>query len=589
MSSNPTDTKTSKKISLIATAFPSGEPNHSSAQTAQLKVIPPTDIVMFVAGTTDPINTTAENHQANKGYWRDVKKSQENLWKGIKEINPPDNRQFHDLHIEETFFSWSGDNNHDKRVEAAERLLDLFKRVYPKFKNKVTHLHLIGHSHGGNVINEFTNLIVNNPNFPEKWRVKSITYLSTPFFQKQHQLNHTKLHPNCKIINVHNDYDLTQRVIADFTLKNLEILIQNLNSEEYEEAKKEVSKKKFKAIIRQFSNFPLERLEMVELWRITAKFVKGIEDIISTLVKLIEKLEGKTTILQDQKQELIDIMTEIKTWAITQRNVLENRIPELMAWAATPPPIGLDVASLTRRILESNRFTRRAYFNDVNLQGLLPTLNTILDIPARFGTRDFFGAYLIDMLASIVLADASGISDIIDDTLTTPKEQVKGAFKIVDIPITDQDKYNTKSTKDNFEGFVQPIEMCVRAKRPDALQEVLVRLLSQLVSPDDILLGIRVLDFGVELLVMDDDNDEQLDILQENLERYLAVIRRFSANLITEEDQNNDELTEKPGSIPYFAMVSHSLSHTKFWNEAKEALMSSFSSGKNPSYKPNKE
>lgn len=107
-------TETSKKNNLVATIFPSGQPNHSGSQTAQLKVIPPTDIIMFVAGTTDPSNTSALNHQANKEYWRDikepkeglwfgVKESQENFWQGIKKINPPENRQFHDLHIEETF------------------------------------------------------------------------------------------------------------------------------------------------------------------------------------------------------------------------------------------------------------------------------------------------------------------------------------------------------------------------------------------------------------------------------------------------------------------------------------------------------
>ena len=66
------------------------------------------------------------------------------------------------------------------------------------------------------------------------------------------------------------------------------------------------------------------------------------------------------------------------------------------------------------------------------------------------------------------------------------------------------------------------------------------------------------------------------------------MIERFQVDLITEEDRDNGELKKKPGSLAYFAMVSHSLSHTKFWDELKEALMSSFSSGKNTGYKPEK-
>lgn len=287
-------------------------------------------------------------------------------------------------------------------------------------------------------------------------------------------------------------------------------------------------------------------------------------------------------------------MTGIRNWAINRKQFFENRIQEITIWVATlPPPIiwtnGTTIGeSTTRRVLEANRFSRAVYINDINLQGLLPTLNTILDIPKHFAKKDFFGAYLIDMLASIVLADESGISDIIDDTVTTPKEQVKGAFEIVDIPITDKDDYHTKSTKDNFEGFVQPIEMCVRAKHADTLHEVLVRLISQKVPIDTLKYLIWGMDYIVESFVTDDNNDEQLDILQENLERYLAVIERFNANLITEEDRDNKELKKKPGSLSYFAMVSHSLSHTKFWDELKEALMSSFSSGKNTGYKPEK-
>ena len=44
-------------------------------------------------------------------------------------------------------------------------------------------------------------------------------------------------------------------------------------------------------------------------------------------------------------------------------------------------------------------------------------------------------------------------------------------------------------------------------------------------------------------------------------------------------------MIKRPGTIPYLAMASHSLSHTTFWKEVEEGLKEAFSSGKNPGYK----
>jgi len=53
-----------------------------TTKTATIDIISPKDVVMFVAGTTDPVNTTAANHQANKSYWRNNKTSFNNLRAG---------------------------------------------------------------------------------------------------------------------------------------------------------------------------------------------------------------------------------------------------------------------------------------------------------------------------------------------------------------------------------------------------------------------------------------------------------------------------------------------------------------------------
>jgi hypothetical protein len=48
--------------------------------------------------------------------------------------------------------------------------------------------------------------------------IRSVTYLSTPFFQKIEQPRATRVHPSAGIQNIHNYYDLTQLTIADFTV-----------------------------------------------------------------------------------------------------------------------------------------------------------------------------------------------------------------------------------------------------------------------------------------------------------------------------------------------------------------------------------
>lgn len=72
---------------------------------------------MFVAGTTDPINTKGLKHEANKDYWRAIG-NPNNLWGKVKELKP----QYLDLNIEDSFFSWSGDNNTEERNFAANCL-----------------------------------------------------------------------------------------------------------------------------------------------------------------------------------------------------------------------------------------------------------------------------------------------------------------------------------------------------------------------------------------------------------------------------------------------------------------------------------
>ncbi len=522
-----------------------------ATKTVKAKIKPPKDIIQFVAGTTDPINTHGLKHQANKDYWRGT----DNLWDSVKDLKP----QFMDLHIEDTFFSWSGDNNTDERTKAAERLLDLLLRLYGNWTNKEVHLHLIGHSHGGNVINQFTEVITQNENFPKYWTIKSITYLSTPFFKDQHQLNHEKLHDACKIINVHNEYDITQRFVADFTLKNLEYLIGNFyDKDKMDDAVKAIKAMDFGAYD-HLSDFVINNdTEGPAIWETTHNLFVEIEKITKVVVDNIAFI-GNKKIVSPEKEEFLSIVNALHVYAGTTKNRFNQN--------------------------QTNRedgYGRSEFVEDLDLVTVLPIVNRIIDI-----RKDESDSYLLNFLDNVFTEEDNGLIYKIDDTSWSPENQVQGKFEIKDFNITDLDIYDERKKKSNFESFAKGIEDVVKRNDKNSLKEIVMRLISQFVIPGDlegIISGINWLEYAIT-----GELDRQIKEVRRNLTIYHGLVEKYHADLITKEDAENTDLKVKPGSIPYLAMSSHSLSHTALFDDCKhnvrDALISSFSSGKNPNFK----
>jgi hypothetical protein len=502
------------------------------------------DIVMFVAGTTDPINIKGEKHQANKNYWRD---SQNNFWGKVKELKP----QYLNLHIEDTFFSWSGDNNTDERNLAADRLLDLFVRVYPGFKNKEVHLHLIGHSHGGNVVNQFTELIATDKRFPKLWKTKSITYLSTPFFQKKHQLNHTKLHKDCKIINVHNEYDITQQFVADFSLINLEILIRKFEKGDFDDALNRIKETDFKpfAIISDSGYWgKINNTQGHDLWRNTAVLLDGVGMLMKAIAKYINSID--TNKFKSEKIKLLDLFERIRSWSLDSKTTF-----------------------IKNQVTRKGGYNRDAYFSDINLLGILKLVNELLSI--KTGVKD---SYLLVIL-SVLFAENSGITESIDETSWTPKKQI-GPLSLKDVLITNKDTYDGRRKKVNFDKFLLGIQGAQKKKN---LEELLMRLFSQFITANQIQ-EIRDKIDKLEYVVSGESDTQLKQLRKTNLKLYEELITMYNADLVSKIDLS-EELMKRPGSIPYLAMVSHSLSHTQFWKDVEAELRSAFSSGINTGYK----
>ncbi|WP_029269198.1 hypothetical protein [Flavobacterium sp. KJJ] len=502
------------------------------------------DIIMFVPGTTDPININGEKHQANKNYWRD---SQNNFWAKVKELK----FQYHNLHIEDEFLSWSGDNNTEERNLAADRVLDLFIRDYPKFKNQETHLHLIGHSHGGNVINQFTELISSDKRFPKLWKIKSITYLSTPFFHKKHQLNHVKLHKDCKIINVHNEYDLTQRLVADFSLVNLEIFLRNFQIEKFQKGMNTLKSVNTSAFDVLYSTYIEDDIEGPSLWSETAKGLAGINQLTEEFINYIKSIDLNKPSLDKDRDQFVTILKSFLHWTyMTYTTFTKNSIKR------------------------KGGYGRSEFIEDLDLPSAIANLNTLFNI--KTGVKD---SYILHLLAQL-FAENSGVTDSIEINSWTPKTQTKG-LSILDLNITKYDLYNSRGKKAICDGF---INLTSKALQNNNLEEVLMRLFSQFVKPE--IMTYVVFAFHLAEIYFKGKTDAQIKILRKNIERYSTLVKQYHAGLVTKKDETEIiDMMKRPGTIPYLAMTSHGLSHTQFWPEVEDGLRNAFSSGKNHGYK----
>lgn len=210
-------------------------------------------VLVLVAGTTDPFNTNySTGNRAQSFFGTDVGETSFYWGKGSKYLDL--NKKFREginkitgaegKNAEFILFchhGWSGDNNIQSREIAGKYLIDRLCTTtnnqppfYKKYLNKRVHFHFLGHSHGGNVINEMTKRIDELSNkgiWPEKWKVLSIVYLSTPFFSELHQVkvNNNTFHSKFKVSNLYCDFDLTQRVVADFSIHQLMSVTMNIN------------------------------------------------------------------------------------------------------------------------------------------------------------------------------------------------------------------------------------------------------------------------------------------------------------------------------------------------------------------------
>ncbi|MCP4137212.1 MAG: hypothetical protein GY754_39955 [bacterium] len=525
-----------------------------------------TDIVVMVPGTTNPGN--AMKQRADQSYWTKNKSYHENFLKKLVALEHTKSAKaigyvaYQHLHVWSEF-NWSGDNNKEERIKAGKQLCSDIQGSYPKSKGSRVSLHLIAHSHGGNVVNEFT-----KHKLPKKWKIKSITYLSTPFFKKKHQLSTKNFHRKCRIINVRNEFDLTQRVIADFTLQSLPNVITYVmkNKKGFDSALKKV-KDEFKKYKDESTSYTTWRVfwsnmgvtgrylgkeknkrKSQKYWNDTSDLLGHVKKLITELRDLMDKLNknyGKVFKKSVYQQILKDMINPILKWEKDAQRNLKRR---------TDFTQGLSVLSV-----------------DLELIGILQLLNKL----TKYNSSTYDG-YLINFLVDSLIDRFASV----EDTVRTPKEQFDDKkYQYFDIEIQALDKYSKeKEHANNFKKFISDLETSqskyCSSKNPSHLRYFLMKMMAQFDYSilDSLIWGVHALE-----LIYEDAIDDELMKLRATLNRYQSSLNSLNNNIVVEEDYEKYEedieagrkasLENVRGSISYLMMTAHSFSRSTVYHK----------------------
>ncbi|MCK6588677.1 MAG: hypothetical protein L6Q76_13960, partial [Polyangiaceae bacterium] len=525
--------------------------NLSGSQTAKLKYdVPPKDILVFVPGTTDPVNSTPAQHAANASYWQG---KDDYMLARVKQLKS----EYLDLHIMHEEFSWSGDNSKSEREKAGNGLRELLyarkkdqkhgDALYKGFVNKAVSLHLIGHSHGGNVINEFTKAIKAKGDFPKLWKIKSITYLSTPFFTKMHQADTSHFHPQCRIINVFNKYDLTQRVIADYTMQQLPLMLEHIKGDRnfalMQRGIRAIDTDALRHLAglkRIFGNLD-DTTEGPQLWGAMASILEvaraGMRGAIAVAAKL--HAEFPDVVSARAKEIVTNLAESLKRWATTAETRFRARLSSPAGWL-------------------ENKYHRAAFLDDLDIGTLFQVLNAFL----AFNPATLTGQ-LFDLIDALII----GQIDRFDDTKTTPKHQIKG-FPIIDVPIHKYDKYfNQREAQ--WAVFISRLEATQRQYHGSPSHRLRMDFLLQLLAQfeyakiGEVIDGLGTLDW-----IVNDWRATHLKALRQTLINLRAELDRRACGIVVPADiAAGKSILEQRGGIAYTAMVSHGLSHMDLYDE----------------------
>lgn len=552
-------------------------------------------IFVLVAGTVDPICLTpssikrASSYTSSNNYWAENTKFIEKL-KDLCETH--ENLALFDAH------GWSGDNTKTNREIAgaylANRLCGSNGEVayYSGYRNKRVAFHLIGHSHGGNVLNEFTKRAAAAPEWPEQWQIKSITYLSTPFFNQLHQLDDSRFTSDCRIINVTNDFDLTQRVIADFSMYDL-VSAYNLVKDDAPTLARVVRESSVEGIKAKLLNIK-SKLPQTSAFKIFInsngyKFTKaeGQEIYQDAIVALSDgktillELKGSVAKLNQTLYYASDDVVKQHSSDTTRHFInaeLKSELDRLI------DALVQDISNIKDAIDKRNR---KGDYSILPLIGdIAEELNHIID----FLTIDVDKASgpCVDLLYALI---ANQI-EYFDNTLTTPEKQLSDSFKprLSNVNVTELDSKYSDIRLDSFVAFIQRLQQAEQDYGQSKNQKNLLKLCINLLAPQTELSSFKA---GLE------SGSRALDaMIGSSMRRFLArsftlwgnikPIRKIAYRVLDLtksyelmfKEHNGEIIIAKEkaesGSLAHFSVVSHSVSRQDLYPEVIQLLEPQF-------------
>ncbi|MDD2369417.1 MAG: hypothetical protein PHQ90_08950 [Sulfuricurvum sp.] len=577
----------------------------SKGSSQHVKIPEEWHVLILVAGTTDPINATeaAESRAVSYDFNdKEYKAGAKKYW----------DAKFYDeiVNLEKTngniilfpFHGWTGDNGIHNREVAGRYLINRLcgaegEKPYYENKHRTMYFHLLGHSHGGNVVNEMTKQIARlGGAWPEKWKVKSLIYLSTPFFNEIHQakISQSFFHKDAEVLNLRNDYDLTQRMLADFSIEALSSVLIKMDYTALNNAIDE-----FKKSLEPLKNFDFDVAKLGvedkdDRWlhtdiRITYNYYDG-KILYETLVKVLETLD----IVLERVTDLINDLQDGSKFRISKKLQADmgNKLSDskTIISPSTAKKIKANISELQtdckasipklKHTINVNEPSKSNYLvtdliKDLNLLKITKWLERFLSIDTTTLHSSDQNA-----LWNIVYELLEQNIEKFDDTYAIPSPQLKGTFlehKLTDLNVTSRDRYDSKTQKINYKMFIKRVEQIEKNYKASPNQHNLLDLVFLLIEQEVPLH--KLLNFGywkswfTKGVFKNAKSDlGQIIAIFEKLDRnYLALsMTRNFGGTKSNDDCSVNEM--KCGSVPYLLIESHSTSRRVLHKEVAEFI-----------------
>ncbi|WP_224372559.1 hypothetical protein [Hyalangium versicolor] len=500
------------------------------------------NIVVLVGGTVDPGNLDSAKRSLSypKPGFQSLEEALKNkadsnwYWLGndhfvltLETLR----KRYTNLHVF-TAHGWTGDNSVQARIGAgtylANRLCGAQGELpyYQAHLKKEVHFHFIGHSHGGNVINELTRQAAKV--WPKQWKIRSVTYLSTPFFTQLHQVDTKVFHDDCQIINAFCRYDITQRIIADFSLHPMTDMMKAVGVDEIGTLCTKLgtdmasTQGLFKAFIESLNiSFLKEGTQWSELktvknfldginWKDFEDLPKSISDdlkkvdiqgvhfgkteatklyshlllLLSRVHDIFTKLRGAVTVLRDGIT--YDVHKSVDPSGKKTRKVLSGALAAQFIRELDLIEGGLKKTKVAfENRLRQGKFPLMCLADDIYVTEFVKPLITFLEVNPQT---------LQGPLWNLVANTLSEQIDVFDNTRATPAHQLVGkgnsqkkSFPVVQVEVTSEDAFikaaqEQQQTFNKFINRLAGIEVQLEGKKLSSSQKTLLDLVFTLVA-----------------------------------------------------------------------------------------------------------